>query len=130
MRLDAADRNLTEMAALAANVTITWSEEYGRYFLKGAELGQRLFWDPLNDDGDAFRLAVQLMLSICGGEPILIDTFGYGRTRFGEYELGVDVWYTNKLGKTREFSEAYGLDARAATRRCIVRAAADIGGAS
>ena len=66
-------------------------------------------WNPLADDGDAFRLAVKLRLSI----------------ENGEYDVSVEVWY--ELSNLRRVNEFYGNDPFAATRRAIVRAAAEIG---
>lgn len=65
-------------------------------------------WNPLTDDGDALRLAVQLMLTI---------DFYHGLTRPG-------------VGASRdpvEWTENFDADPCAATRRAIVSAAAKIG---
>jgi hypothetical protein len=70
----------------------------------GRETGD--YWNPLTDDGDALRLAVKLRLSI-----------GFPRPDV--------VWLLGRKGEvTREvvFNDPY-----AATRRAIVRAAAEIG---
>lgn len=61
------------------------------------------FWDPLAYDGDAFRLAVALNLTIA------LHTHGVG---------WVDVGHIKELT---------GSDPYAATRRAIVRAAAKLG---
>ena len=55
------DRELTELAARAAKLTTMWSEPFGRYerFVLEKYAGP---WQPLEDDGDAFRLAVHLDL--------------------------------------------------------------------
>ena len=62
-------------------------------------------WSPLTDDGDALRLAVKLD----------IDVYGAGSTRFAEGDFGPHS------------EEAVNGDKFAATRRAIVRAAAEIG---
>lgn len=67
--------------------------------------GHEIGWNPLADDGDAFRLAVKLRLDICL-DPKCVQVFPFGR-------LPVD--------------EEYGDDPYAATRLAIVRAAAAIG---
>lgn len=63
-------------------------------------------WDPLNDDGDAFRLAVKLRLLIqfTKSTIIICDSAGKQLYMFGLKD-----------------------DPYAATRRAIVRAAAEIG---
>ena len=63
-----------------------------------------LKWNPLTDDGDALRLAVELELELW---------FGGGGLNAG--------------GMTMDIEEDYGQDPFAATRRSIVRAAAEIG---
>lgn len=69
-------------------------------------------WNPLTDDGDAFRLAVKLSIRIYPPEPHL-----YGRNS--------DKASTNLFGKFWEDSD--DVDPYAATRRAIVKAAAEIG---
>jgi hypothetical protein len=64
-------------------------------------------WNPLTDDGDALRLAVKLLLEVC-------------------------VWHTDTTVLTSDddistLSEPANGDSYAATRRAIVRAAAEIG---
>jgi hypothetical protein len=60
----------------------------------------RLMWNPLTDDGDALRLAVKLRITI-----------DFYRDEVYAYPV----------------NEQYGSDPCAATRRAIVRAAAEIG---
>jgi len=62
---------------------------------------QTLVWNPLQDDGDAFRMAVKLNMSAIFSKSM--QTFN------GEVELCI------------------GTDPYSATRRAIVRAAAEIG---
>lgn len=63
-------------------------------------------WNPLNDDGDAFRLAVKLELDVGINSPnaVCID-------------IARDNWIIEQKNN----------DPYAATRRAIVRAAAEIG---
>ncbi|MEJ5149809.1 hypothetical protein [Comamonas sp. MYb396] len=61
------DRELLELAAKAAGIEITW--EHGRDYPERVELFRGHLanyepWDPLNLDGDAFRLVAQLGLDI------------------------------------------------------------------
>ena len=69
-------------------------------------------WNPLEDDGNALRLAVLLGLEVY--HSINYDVW----TVFVGYPLGGRVIYV---------SEEWGADQYAATRRAIVRAAAEIG---
>ena len=64
-------------------------------------------WSPLTDDGDALRLAVKL-----------------GCTPDIDYEMG---FVTVLISMTHGIQEELGSDPYAATRRAIVRAAAEIG---
>lgn len=90
------DRDLLELAAKAAGLSLShcddsvWDDERADY----------VGWNPLIDDGDAFRLAVKLELNVLPGV-----------AQDGEGRIIVD--------KTA--------DPLAATRRAIVRAAAEIG---
>jgi hypothetical protein len=66
---------------------------------RGAIIG---YWKPLTDDGDALRLAVRLRMNV-------------------DWESADCVWCDNE-GETVEGDDPY-----AATRRAIVRAAAELG---
>ena len=68
-----------------------------------------LGWNPLTDDGDALRLAVKLGLGV--SVPL-----GYKRT-------DVVAFSDSRINAI----ESHGSDPLAATRRAIVRAAAEIG---
>ena len=94
------DRELLELAAKAAGIAVRWKED-GRSFQ--VVRGLPFTWNPLEDDGDALRLAVKLQLEI------YIDHRGVAvRTHCGLKTL------EKKCDAT-------------ATRRAIVRAAAEIG---
>lgn len=88
------DRELLELAAKACGMTT--SEALGKI---GRPINLYSEWDPLNDDGDALRLAVELGIDIC----INLD----------ELEAWAD-----------DCREPVIRDAGASTRRAIVRAAA------
>jgi hypothetical protein len=90
------DREMLELAAKAAGLT-PW------YVLRG-----KPGWNPLEDDGDALRLAVKLR--------VLVDCEGYE-----------DVAAVVEGGSGAHVVEPFGDDRCAATRRAIVRAAAEIG---
>jgi hypothetical protein len=106
------DRRLLELAAKAAGMTIDT-----HYVDGGASVweGERHHsdwipdWNPLNDDGDALRLAVRLELWIFAPD---ID------------DLKVHVRLRNEQVSV---AEKVVDDSFAATRRAIVRAAAEIG---
>lgn len=109
------DRELLEMAAIAAGVRhIEYDNDYdGRHGLQlcdavGRHMGS---WNPLNDDGDALRLAVLLQLDV-HTFTIRGDTLVTGCNR-----NGVPLCI---------LSEPHGVDKYAATRRAIVRAAAEL----
>jgi hypothetical protein len=99
---DMTDREELEFAAKAAGLLemAVGDKDIQRYLLR---------WNPLTDDGDALRLAVKLGLL-------------------------VDVWLQQKVciasNQGEELVDArveFGTDPYAATRRAIVRAAAEIG---
>jgi hypothetical protein len=102
------DRELLEAAAKAADLD-TLFEMYG-----WNEIGDGAFmdahepptlWNPLADDGDALRLAVKLRMDIVHfSDHVCADVMDYD-----------------------ECHESNGDDLYAATRRAIVRAAAEIG---
>lgn len=100
------DRELLELAAKAAGINGQWSDYHnGICYSKKGSLDMHV-WRPLDDDGDALRLAVRLSL--------LIDTAYNGSTAVGSASLC-------------EILEPHNGDHCAATRRAIVRAAASIG---
>ena len=108
------DRELLELAALAAGYEVIWGEQWGAYFRAGKFLAEssRSFWTPLTDDGDTLRLAVTLKLRIMPQEKcVYVESNPDTMLGFA----GVSVL------------EMYGTAPCAATRRAITRAAAEIG---
>lgn len=121
------DRELLELAAKAAGIAIQRSRLDDPIFRdmllverRDNDPGQAKGWNPLTDDGDALRLAVNLHFDI----------------QF--YWNGCDDQYDTVLihthGAKADAEEALGfylrggqIDELAATRRAIVRAAAEIG---
>lgn len=105
------DRELLEFAAKAAGIEIDW--DGGRALVVQmfrGHLKNWVDWDPLTDDGDALRLAVKLRLTIYHDElAVIIKHKRYSWEWMGEM-----------------VSEDGG-DRNSATRRAIVRAAAEIG---
>lgn len=109
------DKELLVMAAKAAGLEIAgpvewYVPQHGHYdggFVVGNDKGGDSLWNPLTDDADALRLAVKLGISIIQS----------GATRVCESADG--TYLSDEVD-----SEGDGL---AATRRAIVRAAAEIG---
>lgn len=96
------DREMLELAAKAAGINIVFFELRGRLACKKTEdWGPTNKWNPLEDDGDALRLAIGLNL-------IVHKKYAYTPT-----------------GKL--FDETQRANTMAATRRAITRAAAEIG---
>lgn len=97
------DRELLEKAAKAAGVLLEGVEQDGRgVTIRGT------YWQPLHDDGDALRLAVKQRLQV---------DFGVEETT---------VWYDSESDGAYYLKEPSGGDPYAATRRAIVRAAAQM----
>lgn len=108
------DRELLELAAKAAGIDLVWDGppshcDVPRFRDRDAP---SIWWNPLNEDGDALRLAVKLRICIEFGDcmddaPIV---------RCG-WLTGRDDWHQH----------ANFPDSGATTRRAIVMAAAEIG---
>lgn len=104
------DRDLLELAAKAAGYDRISQEEHDCGYWTTAWKGREPFdFDPLTKDGDALRLAVSLRL--------IVDI---------NDECG-DIWVRQPWNPDCEVSVAMDDDPYAATRRAIVRAAAEIG---
>ena len=104
------DRELLELAGKASGeLTASW---YGKDASFDGVLSR---WNPLNDDGDALRLAVDLDLAIV---PYPI---------YNKQKHSVLVQKKNLDESRFEKMELHGDDPYAATRRAITRAAAAIG---
>lgn len=96
-----ADRELLELAAKAAGIVYDPLHQ-----LIKVTTGWHA-WNPLTDDGDALRLAVNLEVG-----PLISSNFVY-----------IKRYYED----THILRDPLGADRYAATRRAIVRAAAEIG---
>ncbi len=108
------DRELLEAAAKAAGVEATAIVADGIPHRFGGG-----YWNPLADDGDALRLAVRLGLH-ARQFPILDNGF--------DAPLGmVEVWRVDDDDPLHVEFLRSGDDRLVATRRAIVRAAAEIG---
>lgn len=106
------DRELLELAAVAAGIQGEWKERislYGDYTQSGIDTGrQYFFWNPQQYDNDAFRLAVELGMAVYTGE-------NWARAQIPNEPV------------FEEFAHEDFQDIFAATRKVITRAAAEIG---
>lgn len=110
------DKELLELAASAAAIDGWFVEDdewYGTGIVFTDEDDCNRVWNPLTDDGDALRLAVKLEL--------FIDTNWYNSDAY----LFSDKSIATSFASVEE--ESHNGDPYAATRRAIVRAAAEIG---
>lgn len=106
------DRELLEAAAKAAGIDwikdCVWIENG---FYSPLAKHERISWNPLENDGDALRLAVALRLRVGTDGQSLYSS--------------IQCWRPHH--DTPYVAELEGTDPYAATRRAIVRAAAEIG---
>ena len=111
------DRELLEDAAKAAGLTVHAKHQTSRDACGAGDVGlwisnESPCWNPITDDGDALRLMVKLRMCV-GIIPSNIKD-GYAT---------VTLAPANPV----EIGETHNADPLAATRRAIVRAAAEIG---
>lgn len=114
-----ADRELLELAAKAAGLDVEFWPLSGANLLSGPRAG---LWRPLADDGDALRLATACGLAVV---PYPFYKQPKHSVIVKRYAEGLAV-YRGEVTPV-EVIEPYGADPNAATRRAIVRAAAEIG---
>jgi len=110
------DRELLELAAKAAGICLDWEwdgppDQWQPWYYEGKTLRN---WNPLTDDGDALRLAVKLNIDFYLGNDD-------GAATFAGYFIGT----VQKFAIVQ-----HSIDPYAATRRAIVRAAAELGSQS
>lgn len=99
------DKKLLELAAKAASIEFGWQHIFDNY---EGSTSEKWDWNPLTDDGDALRLAVKLKILVDIG----VDS---SEATNGDYIChGICELHRNS-------------DPYAATRRAVVRAAAEIG---
>lgn len=104
------DQELLEMAAKASEIKYTVKN--GVLVSHGDHVSPPMPWNPLDDDGDAMRLAVRLNMT-------LIPNDGCNMA-FAHCEM-------ISRGERNQVYQAHNGDQCAALRRAIVRAAAEIG---
>jgi hypothetical protein len=129
------DRKLLELAAKAAGIDLSaafwdggrdgfyWVTEARSDWVTEARSGRIKYWNPLHDNGDALALAVRLNIDLSfypDKEAVVYaqtkHLLGYGADGYASYQA-----YAHH-------SELYkSSDPEAATRRAVVRAAAEVG---
>lgn len=97
------DRELVELAAKAAGIVVVYNPTKGKYFTTNKRERRFIPFDPLKSDGDALRLVVKLNIHITSDS--------------------TEAWASTFLVTA---IEPMGGDKYAATRRAIVRAAAEM----
>lgn len=120
------DRELLEMAAKAAGIAlrpmeINVSGQGDNRFIGytvNHEKFSIVFFDPLKDDGDAFRLAARLGIDLLFN-PEYVEAVATQHAREEDQEM-VSPWARESRTLKEQTPEA-------ATRRAIVRVAAEIG---
>lgn len=109
------DTELLEFVAKAEGRILT----YRTPFIEGRESETLIVgWNPLMDDGDAFKLSVKLGLVVSAGH----QTYTTDTDTWHAWAMTEDDMFYNSV----EYSKSSG-DAYAATRRAIVLAAVDMG---
>lgn len=110
------DRELIELAGKACGLgdLLQWDDASGCVkYPYPSELTDGHLWNPLSDDGDALRLAVRLELDLT-------------RNLYAVAATGRSPTHGTP-GEHLTIREDFKSDPYAATRRAIVRAAAEIG---
>jgi hypothetical protein len=108
------DRELLELAAKAAGIELWHEDVFTNGLTQKVNDNGVLRWHPLTDDGDALRLAVKLGLLVSIQQEELL----------GDVEVHI---FPEGRPRGKFLVEPLGSDPYAATRRAIVRAAAEIG---
>lgn len=109
------DRELIDLAAKAAGIVDGhWLNDHS-YWVGPYDGGYD--WNPLTDDGDALRLAVKLWIDISFPPYMKHERPVVHAGKYWDNSDG--CWYPHE--------ELRGTDPYAATRRAIVKAAAEIG---
>jgi len=99
------DRELLELAAKGAGYRVEYGREDGEVHVKTWDHGNYSRWNPIEDDGDAFRLMIKIRITV----------------DFRPDTDSVICWLPEQGGAT------VGALGDIELRRAIVRAAAEIG---
>ena len=110
--MSANDRKLIELAAKAAGISVKYNTHWSGFERQDMadEFGRGVVWNPLNNDGDAFRLMVSLGIEV-------------NRVNC----MQKTICFYSRHGAIIQFDEQSNCDPCASTRRAIVRAAAASG---
>ncbi|MDD2341581.1 MAG: hypothetical protein PHV54_01655 [Tolumonas sp.] len=100
------NKELLELAAKSVGVKLEYRQDCGAHYYNNPETGRER-WNPLEDDGQALRVAVKLRLQVSPND--------------------YDTMVNARLPLHITAVETHNNDQYAATRRAIVRVAADIG---
>jgi len=125
------DKELLAAAARAAGMRIGYEDECWFQTSREGDValysaGRPATWNPLADDGDALRLAVKLRF--CTEDFAPVDTPDVVQAPPDEARFGmVEIWRQDDDDPIYVEWYKAGADRYAATRRAIVRAAAEIG---
>ena len=113
------DKELLELAAKAAGIEGHWAGGDFNTFVRTYNGYQMGWWNPLTDDGDALRLAVKLRLRVEINERSVVVYWIADESEKSVYEYPDSVQNADY--------EIQHINQDKATRRAIVRAAAEIG---
>lgn len=107
------DREMMELAAVAAGYDVVWNEQWQAFEHRVPKLDKnghaRHAWVPNDDDGDALRLAIDARVNI----------------EFADDEDDAPIVIAGD--RYNQVQECLAPDFKVKTRRAIVRAAAEIG---
>lgn len=117
------DKELLELAAKAVGLHVKANrvdeDDKFTHLVVGQKFTlEKIYWNPLTDDGDAIRLAASLNLCVC-------FTLAEANPPWGTAMVGYSPWENKVPIATERYSEPS--EKLAATRRAIVMAAAEIG---
>lgn len=116
------DLELLELAAKAAGIPIvpcTCGSPRWPFKHDEAKSGKRGHWNPLEDDGDALRLAMKLRLNVKHNHPADQERWVVAHRNRCEGCYALLIWVDEDFEDESQRGSA--------TRRTIVRAAAEIG---
>ena len=115
------DRELLELASRAINSNLVWCDSWkgmARFIDEITGFDFDSYWNPIANDGDALRLAVKLQIDICHNHAA-----DHQKGVLAE-RAGCESAFPPACCVEDEFEEPHRMEA---TRRAIVRAAAEIG---
>ena len=137
------DRELLELAANAVGLRVVDHNHPISLYVESDKCKEGVRWNPLTDDGDALRLSVKLRIWVeyygCGSSVPAYVSANYHLSIYRGTRKYVNVYYvpdemftsdrqderSHALYQMEEEGHPRGIEV--ATRRAIVRAAAEIG---